>query len=91
MLPWLHRQLRGRWLNAIAGWPDTLSLRFPDAPPIRVVHGSPRSPWEPIYPASPDPEVAELLAETIGEVAEPLDAAWILERFPADRNAARAA
>jgi len=32
----LHRQLNGRWLTAIAAWPDTLSLRFPDAPPRRA-------------------------------------------------------
>lgn len=48
LLPWLHRQLAGRWHNTIAAWPDTLSLRFPDAPPLRVVHGSARSPWEAI-------------------------------------------
>jgi predicted phosphodiesterase len=46
LLPWLHRQLNGHWRNVIAAWPDALSLRFPDAPPLRVVHGSPRSPWD---------------------------------------------
>jgi len=55
--PLLHRQLNGRWLTAIAAWPDTLSLRFPDAPPIRVVHGSPRSLRELIYPISTDAEI----------------------------------
>jgi predicted phosphodiesterase len=62
LLPWLSQQLNGRWRNAIAAWPDALSLRFPDAPPLRVVHGSPRSPWEPIYPISTDEEVEAMLA-----------------------------
>jgi predicted phosphodiesterase len=38
LLPWLHGQLNGHWRNVIAAWPD--------APPLRVVHGSPRSPWD---------------------------------------------
>lgn len=64
LLPWLKRQLAGRHHAAIAAWPDTLSLRYPDAPPIRVVHGTPRSHSEPLYPAplTPDAEVAALLA-----------------------------
>ena len=65
LLPWLKRQLQGRWENAIAAWPDTLSLRFPDAPPIRVVHGSARSAWESIFP-----QVTEAEAETLLEGVE---------------------
>lgn len=60
---WLHRQLNGRWHNAIAAWPDALSLRFPDAPPVRVVHGSPRSATELMYPTSSDEELEAMLAE----------------------------
>ena len=63
LLPWLKRQLAGRWHAVIAGWPDTLCLRFPDGPPIRVVHGSPRHNAQPIYAISPEAEVAALLAE----------------------------
>jgi predicted phosphodiesterase len=63
LLPRLHRQLNGRWLTAIAAWPDTLNLRFPDAPPIRVVHGSPRSVRELIYPISTDVEIEDMLAD----------------------------
>lgn len=62
---WLRRQLAGRWHTAIAAWPDTLCLRFPDAPPVRVVHGSPRSVWEGIYPDPdhlPDAAVEPMLA-----------------------------
>ncbi|MEW5985395.1 MAG: metallophosphoesterase family protein [Chloroflexota bacterium] len=59
---WLHQQLDGRWRTVIAAWPDTLSLRFPDAPPIRVVHGSPRSNTEPIFPAHRDEEIEQMLS-----------------------------
>ncbi len=62
LLPWLQRQLVGQWQTAIAVWPDTLSLRFADAPPIRVVHGTPNSPWEPIYPDLADDALCALLA-----------------------------
>lgn len=62
MLPWLHRQLNGRWQNAIAGWPDSLSLQFQDAPPIRVFHGTPRDNKEPIFPITPAREVEAMLA-----------------------------
>jgi len=62
MLPWLHRQLNGRWQNVIAAWPDALSLRFADGPPIRVVHGSPRSPWESIHWTNSDEEITARLA-----------------------------
>jgi len=60
--PRLHQQLNGRWLTSIAAWPDTLSLRFPDALPIRVVHGSPRSVRELIYPISTDAEIEAMLS-----------------------------
>ena len=62
MLPWLKQQLAGRWTHIIAGWPDSLCLRFPDAPAIRVVHGSPRRNTEPIFPSTPEAEVAAMLA-----------------------------
>jgi len=61
MLGWLRAQLAGRWHNAIAAWPDTLSLRFPDAPAIRVVHGSARANTDSLYPHVPDSELAEQL------------------------------
>jgi predicted phosphodiesterase len=64
LLPWLRRQLAGRPHQVVAAWPDTLSLRFAGAPPIRVVHGTPRSHSEPLYPAAftSDAEVTEMLA-----------------------------
>lgn len=64
VLPWLREQLAGTWQTRIACWPDTVSLRFPDAPPIRVVHGAPASPWEPIFPDAPDDDIVSALAGT---------------------------
>jgi predicted phosphodiesterase len=60
-LPLLNEQLAD-WRTRIAAWPDTLSLRLPDAPPLRVVHGSPRSPWEGLTPLAPDDELRAKLA-----------------------------
>jgi predicted phosphodiesterase len=62
VLPWLHDQLHGRWQNTIAAWADTLQLRHADAPPIRVVHGSPRSAWEAMHPTDTDETLAPMLA-----------------------------
>lgn len=53
LLPWLARTMRGRWHATIATWPDVISLQFPDAPPVLVIHGSPRSNSEPIYDTTP--------------------------------------
>lgn len=68
MPPWLKRQLAGRWHTLIAAWPDTLSLRYPDAPPIRVVHGSPRSNTESIYPTTTQAELAPMVADVAERV-----------------------
>ncbi len=59
--PWTLTQLGAHWLNVIATWPDTLTLRFPDAPTLRIVHGSPRSHFEPIFPLSTEDELAPIL------------------------------
>ncbi len=60
---WIHHLVGNDWRNQIAGWPDTISLRFPDAPTVRVVHASPGNPWKGIYPNTPDDEIAEMLAD----------------------------
>ena len=60
--PWLQQQVTGRLHAAIAAWPDTLSLRFLDAPPVRVVHGSLRSASESMFPITPDADIAAMLA-----------------------------
>jgi predicted phosphodiesterase len=60
--PFLHRQLGDALTARIAAWPDALTLRFRDAPTVRVVHGTPRSHFEPLYPRSTEAEIAEMLA-----------------------------
>lgn len=62
MLPWLRRQIPPALHLRIAAWPDTISFLPPDAPPLRIVHGSPRSPWEGIAPGDAEGEVLPLLA-----------------------------
>ncbi|CAN5628738.1 metallophosphoesterase family protein [soil metagenome] len=59
---WVHRQIGNGWRTRIATWPDTLCLRFPDAPAVRVVHGSPRDHWRGIYSNTSDDEVRTMLA-----------------------------
>jgi predicted phosphodiesterase len=61
--PWLNRQLNSSSKTTIAKWADTLTLRFSDAPPIRVVHGTPQSPWDSLYPTLTDEEITKLLAD----------------------------
>ncbi len=61
LLPWLYEQLQGRWHNVIAAWPDEISLRFPDAPTVRVVHGTPANPWVSMTPKMPESEVEAVL------------------------------
>lgn len=63
LLPLLQEQLGDSWTQRIAAWPDSLSLRFPGAKPLRIVHGSPRSAWEPLYAGTPTEEVGEMLAQ----------------------------
>jgi predicted phosphodiesterase len=50
------------WRPRIAAWPDQLCLRFPDGPPIRVLHGSPRSHWEGMTAITPEERLIERLA-----------------------------
>jgi len=61
---WLNEQLGGRWKNTIAAWPEAITLRYPDAPLLRVVHASPRSVWQGIYPITPLDEAERLLEAT---------------------------
>lgn len=49
----------------IGCWPDELRLRLPNGPPIRVVHGSPRSAWEPLGPLTPEDDMHERLAGVV--------------------------
>jgi predicted phosphodiesterase len=62
MLAWVHEQCNGPRQRRIAVWPDALSLRFADGPPIRVVHGSGNSAWEPLYASYTDDVLCPRLA-----------------------------
>ncbi len=62
VLPWLREQVSDEQHNIVATWPDTLSLRFPDAPAIRLVHGSPRSHWEAMHRDASVEDLAAMLA-----------------------------
>ena len=62
LLPWLKEQLTGRWETVIAAWPDSLSLRFPDAPPVYICHGAPGNPWQSIFPRITHAEAERVLA-----------------------------
>ncbi len=64
--PYTLAQLGSELINVIATWPDTLSLRFPRVMAVRVVHGSPRSPFEPIFPITSDAD-AELMLQDVEE------------------------
>lgn len=68
MLAWLDRQFDDEFKGIIATWPDTLQMRFNDAPPIRLLHGSARSVHESIFPCASDGEVKESLAGTSEQV-----------------------
>jgi predicted phosphodiesterase len=58
---WLDRQFNQKLKTLIASWPDMLNLRFRDAPPIQVFHGTPNSPWDSLYWTSTDEEIEKLL------------------------------
>ena len=63
MPPYLHAQLNDQWIQRIAALPDTLQLRFRDAPPIRVVHGIPGDPWTAITPQSSAAQIRRWLRD----------------------------
>jgi predicted phosphodiesterase len=61
LLAWLYEQLKGHHHNVIASWPDEISLRFPDAPTVRMFHGTPGNPWVSISPLTPHDQIESLL------------------------------
>jgi len=84
MLPWLRHQLAGPLHARIAAWPDTLSVCPPDAPPLRILHGSTRSNSEGIIPEVGETELAIVLA---GVAEETVVAAHT--HLPLDRRIGR--
>jgi diadenosine tetraphosphatase ApaH/serine/threonine PP2A family protein phosphatase len=63
-IAWLSRRFDAdaKLKTQIASWPDSLNLRFSDAPPIQVFHGSPSDPWDSIYWTLTDEEIEKLLS-----------------------------
>lgn len=59
---WLNEMIPAYWRNVIAALPDTLTLFYPDAPPVRVVHGRPGDHWHGLYPTTSDDEIRAALA-----------------------------
>lgn len=66
--PILREQLGGYGIRLLACQPDSLSLRFPDAPPLRIVHGIPGDPWRAIFPQTAETVIATWL-ESVTESA----------------------
>jgi predicted phosphodiesterase len=64
---WLYRQFDHRLRTLIGSWPDTLDLRFQDAPPILVCHGTPASAWGTIYSTMTDEEIENTLCDVEAE------------------------
>ena len=56
---WLAATIPTAWRRWLAVLPDALTLHYPDAPPLAVVHGYPADPWHGITPVTPDDEAAE--------------------------------
>lgn len=64
--PILREQLGEDGIGLLACQPDSLSLRFPDAPPLRIVHGIPGNPWQTIFPQT----AASVITTWLESVAE---------------------
>jgi predicted phosphodiesterase len=74
LLPSLYEDCGEGWRMRIGMWPDTVSLRFSDAPPIRVWHGRPNDPWHGILPG--DEVALDSVEESVlitGHTHVPLD------------------
>jgi predicted phosphodiesterase len=68
-IAWLSRQFDAdpKLKKQIAAWPDSLNLRYEDAPPIQVFHGTPHDPWDSIYWTLTDVEIEKLLSTVAAE------------------------
>lgn len=61
LLHWTMEGIPVRLRMAISAWPDQILLRYPDAPPVLVAHGSPRSPFEGMTPTASEESLAQML------------------------------
>jgi predicted phosphodiesterase len=66
LVAWGHARTDPHWRRVVGYWPDQLAPRLADAPPLRIVHGSPRSAYEALPGDGPE----ELLVERLAGVAE---------------------
>lgn len=74
LLPPLYEDLGETWRQRIALWPDSLSIRLPDAPLIHVCHGLPDNPWQGIFPRTePDLSGVEAPILVAGHTHLPMD------------------
>lgn len=64
---WLNETIAPALKRRVAALPDTLTLYYADAPPLRVIHGYPHTHWDGIYPSTPDAEIARHLASVAEE------------------------
>jgi predicted phosphodiesterase len=61
MIPyWTRKEIGELRIKQIATWPDTLCLRFRDAPSLRISHGSPRDHFDAVFPDSPLEDIEPL-------------------------------
>jgi predicted phosphodiesterase len=51
---WLRATISPDWQARLALMPDELTLHFPDAPLLHIMHGLPGDPWNGIYPDMTD-------------------------------------
>lgn len=63
-LDFLAEQLGEAWLARLAVMPDELSLRFADAPPLRVVHAAPGNPFRTVTAVTAESDALAMLAGT---------------------------
>jgi len=66
MIRWTQRNISSSNLDYLKGLPEQVAVDIPGTAPIRVVHGSPRDPYESIFPDQ-SPEIFELALAQITE------------------------
>lgn len=66
LLRWAHRNISPSNLDFLKGLPEQMAVDIPGTAPIRIVHGSPRDPYESIFPDQ-NPEVFESAMAQIPE------------------------
>ena len=67
-LPHLAQQVSDYWRDQVATLPDTLSLRFCDAPPVRVLHTFTYPQWDVVFPTTPDEALLPKLAGIVEDI-----------------------